>query len=139
MSATNTFKLDGEVVTFSDGDTIMDAAMRAGIYIPHLCHHPEFEPNGSCRVCTVSVNGRDRSACTFPAASGLEVESASDAIQSRRRALVQMLLSRATTSARGARRAVPANSRRLPITRVCWSPTLPSSSRDGQLTRRIPT
>ena len=91
MSDTNTFTLDGIAIEFSGGDTIMDAAMRAGAYIPHLCHNPEFTPHGSCRVCIVEVNGRQVSACTHPAAAGLEVDNGSDAIVEERRNLLQML------------------------------------------------
>ena len=39
MSDTKTFRLDGVDIEFSDGDTIMDAALRAGAYKPHLCHN----------------------------------------------------------------------------------------------------
>jgi [NiFe] hydrogenase diaphorase moiety small subunit len=91
MSDTKTFSLDGVDIEFSDGDTIMDAALRAGAYIPHLCHNPEFTPHGSCRVCVVEVNGRQVSACTQPAAAGLEVDNGSDAIVEERRNLLQML------------------------------------------------
>ena len=61
-------------VPFTAGQTILEAALAAGIYIPHLCHHPEFKPHGSCKLCTVIVNGRNASACTMPAAAGQEVE-----------------------------------------------------------------
>jgi [NiFe] hydrogenase diaphorase moiety small subunit len=91
MSDTKTFSLDGVDIEFSDGDTIMDAALRAGAYIPHLCHNPEFTPHGSCRVCVVEVNGRQVSACTQPAAEGLVVDNGSDAIVEERRNLLQML------------------------------------------------
>ena len=91
MSDTQTFTLDGVAIEFSDGDTIMDAALRAGAYIPHLCHNPEFTPHGSCRVCVVEINGRQVSACTQPAAAGLEVDNGSDAIVEERRNLLQML------------------------------------------------
>jgi [NiFe] hydrogenase diaphorase moiety small subunit len=91
MSTTTTFKLDDKVIAFQAGDTIMDAALRAGEYIPHLCHNPEFKPHGSCRVCIVDISGRKASACTQPAAAGLEVISNSAEINERRRALLQML------------------------------------------------
>jgi [NiFe] hydrogenase diaphorase moiety small subunit len=91
MSTTKTFMLDGRRIPFEDGDTIMDAALRAGFYIPHLCHNPEFKPHGSCRVCIVDVNGRMVSACTQPAAEGQEVDNNTDSIQHQRRTLVQML------------------------------------------------
>jgi [NiFe] hydrogenase diaphorase moiety small subunit len=87
----NTFMLDGDAIEFNEGDTIMDAALRAGAYIPHLCHNPEFTPHGSCRVCVVGVNGRQVSACTQPAAEGLEVDNNSETITGERRNLLQML------------------------------------------------
>jgi [NiFe] hydrogenase diaphorase moiety small subunit len=87
----NTFMLDGVAIEFQAGDTIMGAALRAGAYIPHLCHNPEFEPHGSCRVCLVEANGRRVSACTQPAAAGMQVDNASDAIGDARRSLLQML------------------------------------------------
>lgn len=91
MSGSNTFKLDGKDIPFEDGDTIMDAALRAGEYIPHLCHNPEFPPHGSCRVCIVNANGRQISACTQPAMENIEVDNSSDEIMDQRRALLQML------------------------------------------------
>jgi [NiFe] hydrogenase diaphorase moiety small subunit len=91
MSTAKTFRLDGVAIEFCDGDTIMDAALRAGTYIPHLCHNPEFTPHGSCRVCIVNVNGRQLSACTQPAAAGLEVDNSSETIVEERRNLLQML------------------------------------------------
>jgi len=91
MSSEKFFRMDGKSIAFQDGDTIMDAALRAGEYIPHLCHNPEFTPHGSCRVCVVEVNGRHVSACTLPAAENMEVDNSSDAIMNMRRNLLQML------------------------------------------------
>jgi [NiFe] hydrogenase diaphorase moiety small subunit len=91
MSETASFLLDGMEIAFEEGDTIMDAALRAGAYIPHLCHNPEFKPHGSCRVCIVNVNGRHVSACTQPATAGVEVDNGSEAITEQRRNLLQML------------------------------------------------
>ncbi len=91
MSATVTFLLDGKAIPFQDGDTVMDAALRAGEYIPHLCHNPEFTPHGSCRVCIVEVNGRHYSACPLPAAENMNVDNSSEAIMAKRRSLRQML------------------------------------------------
>jgi len=91
MSSEQTFLLDGKEIPFQEGDSIMDAALRAGAYIPHLCHNPEFTPHGSCRVCVVDIDGRNVSACTQPAAAGLNVDNSSTAITDQRRALLQML------------------------------------------------
>ena len=85
------FKLDGQEVPFTPGQTIMDAALAAGVYIPHLCHNPEYAPHGSCRVCVVGVGQRTVSACTTAAQEGMEVESGTEAIQDLRRAVLEML------------------------------------------------
>ena len=69
----------------------MDAALRAGEYIPHLCHNPDFPPHGSCRVCVVDVNGRHQCSCTLPASDNLDVDNSSEAIVTKRRTLLQML------------------------------------------------
>ena len=91
MSNEKTFELDGKTIAFNEGDTVMDAALRAGEYIPHLCHNPEFKPHGSCRACIVDVNGRHASACTLPAAENMAVDNSSEAIVAQRRGLLQML------------------------------------------------
>lgn len=85
------FKIDGVGVKGKDGQTIMDAADQAGIYIPRLCDVEGLEPQGSCRVCTVKVNGRPAAACTQPAAAGIEVENATLEILGWRRDLIRML------------------------------------------------
>ena len=91
MSDAAVFTLDGEDVPFQPGETILQAARRAGRYIPHLCWHPEFAPHGSCRICTVKVDGRMGAACTVRAAPGLEVQSATAELNAQRKTLLQML------------------------------------------------
>lgn len=85
------FSLDGEEVEFGPGDTLLQAATRAGHYIPHLCWKPGLHPHGSCRLCTVKVNGRSGAACTVQAAAGQEVESNTDELNAQRKTLLQML------------------------------------------------
>jgi len=91
MSDRPTFLLDGEEIPFEPGQTVMQAALTAGHYVPHLCYHPEFKPHGSCKVCTVKVNGRTAASCTMPAQEGIEVESDNEEMNDLRRTLVQML------------------------------------------------
>jgi [NiFe] hydrogenase diaphorase moiety small subunit len=83
--------LDGLPVPFVEGQTIMEAAMAAEVFIPHLCHHPEFTPQGSCKLCTVKASGRYVSACTMPAKDGMEVENNSPDLNDKRRTMLQML------------------------------------------------
>ena len=85
------FLLDGEEIPFASGQTVIQAALAAGHYIPHLCYHPEFKPHGSCKVCTVRVNGRTAAACTMPAEAGAEIESNTEELNDKRKTLVQML------------------------------------------------
>ena len=67
------FILDGKEVSAEHGQTIIQAAMANGVYIPRLCDKDGIEPWGSCRVCTVKANGRLSSACTQPVAPGMVV------------------------------------------------------------------
>lgn len=87
----STFTLDGHDIPFEPGQTVVQAALAAGHYIPHLCYHPEFTPHGSCKVCTCTVNGRTATSCTTPASAGLEVASETPELQEIRRDLVQFL------------------------------------------------
>jgi len=87
----HTFSLDGEDVPFEPGETVLQAAARAGRYVPHLCWHPDFPAHGSCRVCTVKVNGRPGAACTGRAADGQDVESDTEELNAHRKTLLQML------------------------------------------------
>jgi len=91
MSNDKTFSLNGKNIPFARNETIMDAALKAGEYIDHLCHHPDYKPHGSCRVCMVKVDGKLVSACTQPAIAGTDVISNSDEIIKTRRNLLQML------------------------------------------------
>jgi len=90
MSA-KTFLLDGCPVPFEDGQTIMDAALAAGIYIPHLCHHPDYPPQGSCKLCSVDIDGRRGAACTNRAYENADVKNNTGELSADRLSLVQML------------------------------------------------
>ena len=86
-----TFLLDGQPVAFDDGQMILEDARAAGRYIPHLCWHLDFPPQGSCKLCVVKVAGRHVSACATPARAGAEVESDTPEINTERRTLLQLL------------------------------------------------
>ena len=87
------FTHDGQRVAFTDGQTVLQAADAAGLYVPHLCSRPDlpFEPHGSCRVCLVKVDGHMVTSCTLPAREGLVIESETDEVNGLRRQLVQLL------------------------------------------------
>ena len=50
-----TFKLDGREIPFMQGDTVIRAAWRQGIEIPHYCWHPGLSVAANCRMCLVEV------------------------------------------------------------------------------------
>ncbi|MDP9000244.1 MAG: 2Fe-2S iron-sulfur cluster-binding protein, partial [Myxococcota bacterium] len=49
------FKLDGNTIPFAPGDTIIRAAWRHGIEIPHYCWHPGLSAPANCRMCLVEI------------------------------------------------------------------------------------
>jgi [NiFe] hydrogenase diaphorase moiety small subunit len=83
--------IDGVEIEAQAGQTIMEAADAAGIYIPRLCDHEGLRHQGGCRVCTVKANGRSVAACTQPVAPDLTVENETPHITRLRRDLVEML------------------------------------------------
>ncbi len=86
--------IDGREVTVPAGATILDAACKAGSYVPSLCHHPDLKPIGSCKLCIVSVEGFDRypTSCNTLAEEGMVVETRTEELQEMRRHTLEMLL-----------------------------------------------
>ena len=85
------FTLDGREIAAEPGQTVIEAADRAGVYIPRLCHLPGLTPFGGCRICTVKSNGRAVSACTYPVSPGMVVENDTEELNAHRRMLLEML------------------------------------------------
>jgi [NiFe] hydrogenase diaphorase moiety small subunit len=91
MSDRFSFTIDDVEVEAKSGQSIIEAADEAGIYIPRLCYFEGLVPHGSCRICTVMVNGRPQAACIQPARPGIIVESDTEQIRKYRRRLIEML------------------------------------------------
>lgn len=87
-------KVDGKEVEVPRGATILEAADRAGIHIPTLCHDPRLKPFGACRLCVVEIEGRGTrlvTACTTPAEKGISVISYNPRIEKVRRTILELL------------------------------------------------
>ncbi|NPV62828.1 MAG: formate dehydrogenase subunit alpha [Methanotrichaceae archaeon] len=86
--------IDNREVTVHQGATILDAARKAGSYVPALCAHPDLKPIGSCKLCIVSVKGLDYypTSCNTLAEEGMVVETRTDELQEMRRHTLEMLL-----------------------------------------------
>ena len=91
------FTLDGVAVEAAPGETIWQAARRAGVEIPHLCHlpRPGYRPDGNCRACLVEIEGERvlAASCIRAPREGMVVRSeASARAQSARRMVFELLL-----------------------------------------------
>jgi len=86
-----TLTIDDEEIQGRPGQTILEAAEEAGIYVPRLCHLKGLAPFGSCRVCTVLLNGRPQTACTQLISPGMVIDNSSEEIKEIRRNLIDML------------------------------------------------
>ena len=91
MADTVEIILDGKPVQARRGQTVLQAAQEAGVYIPRLCHHPELSPAGHCRLCTVKVNGRPANSCTLTVAEGMVVENETLELRQQRRSIIELL------------------------------------------------
>ena len=69
------FYINDREVEAREGQSILDAALEAGIFIPHLCSHPDLEAKGGCRLCVVEIEGKDKPlpACTTMPSEGMRV------------------------------------------------------------------
>jgi len=92
-------KIDGKEVGAKEGMTILEAAERAGISIPTLCHHEKLEPYGACRICTVEaeMGGWTKlvASCLYPVEPNLVVRTRSEKIDKTRKMILQLLLAHA--------------------------------------------
>jgi len=88
-------RIDNRDVEVPEGATILEAARRAGIAIPTLCHLEGLPPATSCMVCVVKVRQPDRlvPSCGAPAEDGMVVESETDEVREARRDALELLLS----------------------------------------------
>jgi [NiFe] hydrogenase diaphorase moiety small subunit len=83
--------IDGRECLAEKGNHLIDVARQNRIFIPYLCNILGVEPAGSCRICTVKVNGRFMSACTTPVEDGMEVENDTDELNDIRKSIVEIL------------------------------------------------
>ena len=86
--------IDGNELSFDDGETILQVAQRAGIDIPTLCYDPRLSPAGACRMCMVEVDGSRlmQPACSYKAAGGQVVRTQTPRVQRNRRFLLSLHL-----------------------------------------------
>ncbi len=84
--------IDGRKIEAAPGANLLDAALENDIYIPHLCHHPDLEPVGACRMCEVEVDGRTAMSCLTPVQEGLDVKTFTPEIHAARQMNAELLI-----------------------------------------------
>lgn len=91
MSKKINFVIDGKECQSAEGKYLVEAAKDNGVYIPTLCNFEGLKPKGSCRICTVKVNGRLTTACTAPVHDGMKIENNTDELNEVRKEIIELL------------------------------------------------
>ncbi len=87
--------INGVAVEVKEGATILQAAQKYGIEIPTLCYMKDLDPEGSCRICMVEVEGAPKlvTACSTPLTEGSVIHTESEKVIKSRRMTLNLLLS----------------------------------------------
>ncbi len=86
--------IDEREIDAREGETVLQAAHRHGIDIPHFCWHEKLSVSGSCRMCLVRVNGLPKlmPACNVLVAPEMRIETAIEDVARARRQALQLVL-----------------------------------------------
>jgi len=85
--------IDGTEVSAQAGEMLVDVAADNGVYIPTLCYVRGKPCLGTCRACTVKVNGAAQASCTVPVSDGMVVDVSDPQVVDMRKAVVEVLFS----------------------------------------------
>ena len=89
-----TLEIDGKTVEVPEQSTVMDAAGKLGIYVPHFCYHKKLSIAANCRMCLVEVEKAPKPlpACATPATEGMKVWTHSELAVKAQKAVMEFLL-----------------------------------------------
>jgi len=97
-----TVTIDGIKVEVEKNATILEAAQKAGVWIPTLCYHEAVSRSGACRLCMVELEGGDQkqlvTSCNYPVRHDLVVSTTSEQAVKARCGVMELLLARAPES-----------------------------------------
>jgi NADH-quinone oxidoreductase subunit G len=87
-------EIDGKAVQVDNGATVMDAATKLGIFVPHFCYHRKLSIAANCRMCLVQVEKAPKPlpACATPATEGMKVQTHSDPAIQAQKGVMEFLL-----------------------------------------------
>lgn len=88
--------IDGKSITTDSESTILEAANRAGIYIPSICSHPDLKPSGECGLCAVQIDGSSDfvQACNTKITDGMVIHTETTAAREKQMAALEKILER---------------------------------------------
>jgi NADH-quinone oxidoreductase subunit G len=88
------FTIDGETVTGKKGQTVLEAGLDNGMFIPHYCWHPALSIAGNCRMCLVNMKGAPKPviACQTECREGMEIDAFSESANKTREGVMELLL-----------------------------------------------
>jgi bidirectional [NiFe] hydrogenase diaphorase subunit len=123
-----TVTIDNIQVEVEQGATILDAANKAGVWIPTLCLHPAIEPQASCRICMVELDrGQWKqlvTACNYPVRGDITISVSSENAVKARRGVMEFILARAPDN-----KQLKAIAERMGVYSTPW-PTVTTTQRD---------
>lgn len=117
--------VDNIDIEVAAGATVLDAVRTAGAVVPTLCFDERLTPQGSCRVCLVSVRGRVMPACTTPATDDMEIHTDDDTARRSARLALELLVSQLPA------RALDIPAERSELVRACQHVGLTATRFDG--------
>jgi NADH-quinone oxidoreductase subunit G len=87
-------EIDGKTVAVENGATVMEAASKLGIFVPHFCYHKKLSIAANCRMCLVQVEKAPKPlpACATPATEGMKVQTVSQYAQDAQKSVMEFLL-----------------------------------------------
>ncbi|HZZ91708.1 MAG TPA: NADH-quinone oxidoreductase subunit NuoG [Usitatibacter sp.] len=87
-------EIDGQAVTVDNGATVMDAATKLGLFVPHFCYHKKLSIAANCRMCLVQVEKAPKPlpACATPATEGMKVQTHSKMAVDAQKGVMEFLL-----------------------------------------------
>ncbi|HEX4859092.1 MAG TPA: NADH-quinone oxidoreductase subunit NuoG, partial [Usitatibacteraceae bacterium] len=87
-------EIDGKAVQVENGATVMEAANKLGVFIPHFCYHKKLSIAANCRMCLVQVEKAPKPlpACATPATEGMKVQTASQYAKDAQKGVMEFLL-----------------------------------------------
>lgn len=86
--------IEGKEIEAKEGQSILESALAANVFIPHLCSHPDLEAKGGCRLCSVEIDGVDEAvpSCMTKVAEGMNIKVNSEKADKIRRDAMELIL-----------------------------------------------